>query len=355
MKRKNELSLSEPICRAYNYFGFETSTLSSNPSIRNWYLNDVVNLRCCTRFLRGEYSSPEINMVNGRNLHCPYYERVVYPMRFARGYINYIIKALIDEGYYVCYANVDDYYLEGKSWYKERHRGHDGMIFGYDDNEKTYSILAYDSEWRFRPMVIKQSSFDKGREAIFKKGQYGKVVGIKPKETEVLLDAEKIENNLKIYLTTGTSVEEKSGRDFVQGIGSQELLIAYIQMLSDGKIKHEMTDNRVLRLLWEHKVIMLERLQKMEELLGLDNSVSQEYQSVVSEANKIRILYASYCKKKRESLLLVIINGLEKIIKDEKKLLTEFLKKIKNKKTKKNKNFLKKFLETLTKTVRVRE
>ena len=51
----------------------------------------------------------------------------------------------------------------------------------------------------------------------------------------------------------------------------------------------------------------------------------------------------------------VIINGLEKIIKDEKKLLTEFLKKIKNKKTKKNKNFLKKFLETLTKTVRVRE
>lgn len=328
MKRKNELSLSEPICRAYNYLGYESSILSGNPSIRNWYINEVVNLRCCTRFLKGEYSSPEINMVNSGHMHNPNVERVVYPMRFARGHINYIIKALIDEGYYVCFGKVDDYYIEGKSWYKQRHFAHDGMIFGYDDNDKTYSILAYDSEWRFRPIKIKQKSFNKGREAMFKKGEYGKVIGIKPKTQEVIFDVEKVIENIKIYLKTEKTISEKTGGEFVFGIGTQELLIKYVQMLREEKIRYEMTDNRVLRLLWEHKVIMLERLQKAEKQLGFESSVSQDYQRVVSEANKIRLLYASYCKKKREALLPVIINGLEKIIKDEEKLLTEFLKKI---------------------------
>ncbi len=69
---------------------------------------------------------------------------------FAKGYINPIIRAMLDKGIYVAFSNVDDYYIEGKSWYKERHFSHDGLLCGYDRNDKTYCMYAYDSKWMYR-------------------------------------------------------------------------------------------------------------------------------------------------------------------------------------------------------------
>ena len=59
----------------------------------------------------------------------------------------FLIRSLIDNGYYVAFGGVDDYYMEGKSWYQEKHFDHDGLIVGYDQNDKTYTIYAYDQNW----------------------------------------------------------------------------------------------------------------------------------------------------------------------------------------------------------------
>ena len=99
-------------------------------------------------------------------------------------------------------------------------------------------------------------------------------------------------------------------------------------------------DWRLFRVVWEQKVFMLERLQKIEETLGLNSALSQRYQLVVSEANSIRMLYASHYRKRRDSVLPIIKEKLVQIYEMEKDILGEIVVKMQSSlaKEKKNKN-----------------
>ena len=85
---------------------------------------------------------------------------------------------------------------------------------------------------------------------------------------------------------------------------------------------------------------MLERLQKIEETLGLDSELSQRYQLVVNEANSIRMLYASHYRKRRDSVLPTIKEKLLQIYEMEKDILGEIVVKMQSSfaKEKENKN-----------------
>ena len=60
-KKKIELPLVEPLYSTYHYQGPGTATLVNNPSIRNWYLNQVMILTCTRKFLNG-FTTPQIRM-----------------------------------------------------------------------------------------------------------------------------------------------------------------------------------------------------------------------------------------------------------------------------------------------------
>ncbi len=326
MKRKVELPTMEPVYSTYNHLGSGSAALAMNPSIRNWYLNEVMILSCTKKFLKG-YTSPQINLHKGTHHSNPYLEKVRYPLRYAKGYIHYIIKELINNGFYVCFSGIDDYYIKGKSWYRERHFPHDGMICGYDDFEKTYCVCAYDSDWLYKRFYISQKDFEKGRKAAFKAGFYGMVFGIKPKKEEVAFDVDKILTTLNEYLYTEEGTEPTTGEPLFCGIIVHDYIALYVRKLIDGAVPYERMDKRVFRLIWEHKKVMEERLKKTEDFLGLGNEISEEYRGVVTDADMIRMLYASHHMKRRDSLLPVILNKLLTIKEKEEKLLTEFLDK----------------------------
>ena len=111
MKKSVELPLIEPIYKTYNYQGSATAIIKENQSIRNWYLNEVMNLSCNRRFL-GTYTSPEITVVNSSWMDNPYLDKKWALYQFAKGYINPIIRELINNGYYVYFTGADDYYID---------------------------------------------------------------------------------------------------------------------------------------------------------------------------------------------------------------------------------------------------
>ena len=331
-KKKVELPLCEPLCSTYNFLGYDTSVLHSNPSVRNWYMNEIFILRCTTKFLKGEYSSPQIHLLGSTHYANPYLEKIVYPMKYAKGYINSIIKELLNDGYYVCFLDIDDYYLEGKSWYKQRHIPHDGMIFGYDNERKIYNILSYDENWLFRPFEVSQRSFEKGRKSMFERGRYGKIIGLKPKNETVAFDAQKVVEKLSEYLTVSSAVSSQTGVEMTVGIAVHDVIAKYIEMHIDGSIPYEKLDRRVFRLIWEHKQMMLERLKITENALGLDSSVSEAYSALVADSDRMRMLYALHHAKRRDSVLPTIRNMLIKLRNTEEKLLFEFIEKAKGEK-----------------------
>ena len=323
-KKKIELPLIEPIYSTYHYQGTATATLANNPSIRNWYFNQVMLLTCTRKFLNG-YTTPEIGMTDSSWNSNPYLEKRRYRMQFLEGHTNFVIRKLIDAGYYVYFNGIDDYYVEGKSWYRDRHFNHDGCICGYDQENKTYCIYAYDQNWIYQKFWTPQKAFDAGRKAQFRKDQYGSICGIKTKEEQITFSHEIALSKIAEYLDSDMEKYPETAEGPVAGIVVHDYIAKYVGKLYDGSVPYEKMDRRVFRMIWEHKKVMLERIRMIEDALSLNHSLSDAYFSVVREADNCRMLYAAHHMKQRNSVLPIIQNKLLNLKETEKKILEKLI------------------------------
>ncbi len=325
MKKIVELPLAEPLYRTY-HDGIISAVSVNNPSIRNWFLSNCIILYCNTKFLSG-YTSPEIRVEN-YYFDNPCTEIQWIPMRFLGGYINPVIRKMIDSGYYVHFNGVDDYYVPGKTWYKEKHFNHDGAICGYNQFDQTFCIYAYDSNWDYRKFWVPQRSFNKGREAMFRAGVYGGICAIKPTSDKVEFSLQTALKNIKEYLIPNMDKLPASGEKYVGGSIVHEYIAKYVGKLYDGSIAYERMDRRVFRLIWEHKKVMLELITLIEETLNIGHQISLEYKPLVTVADNIRMLYASHHMKRRDSVLPIIQKKLLNLMTEEQMLLNRLLEKI---------------------------
>lgn len=325
-KKKLELPLIEPI---YSTFHNQCGTviLYSNPSIRNWYLNESLMLKCTRRFLSG-YSAPEVGVDNSSLYSNPCLERFWFDIRFLQGYVNPMIRNMLDQGYYVYFDKFDDYYIEGKTWYKQRHLIHDGLICGYDQEKKTYAVYAYDSNWICRKFYTSQHSFNAGRKSA-SISENGVICAIKPKPDIIEFDPIRVIQNVSEYLDSSLDKYPITGEEDVYGTVVHDYVAMYIDKLIDGSVPYERMDYRVFRLIWEQKKLMLERLIKFEEALNWSNEASEKYKKVVNDADNIRMLYASHHLKRRDSLLPVIKKKLMALKDNEYEILAKCIGKAK--------------------------
>lgn len=330
-KKKIELPLAEPLYSTYHCQGLGTAILVNNPSIRNWYLNQVMILTCTRRFLNG-LTTPQISMVESSWTSNPYIDKNWYHMEFMEGHTHFVIRKLLDAGYYVYFNGIDDYYVEGKSWYHERHFNHDGCICGYDQENKTYCIYSYDKNWIYQKFWTTQKSFDAGRKAQYKKGQHGSICGIKLKKDQVAFSYETALKKIAEYLDSNMEKYPENGEGTVYGIAVHDYIAKYVGKLYDESIPYEKMDRRVFRMIWEHKKVMHERITLIEDALSIDHSISENYRSVVREADNCRMLYAAHHIKQRNSVLPIIQKKLLALKAREEELLRELLEKAKGEK-----------------------
>lgn len=319
-KTRIELPLTESMYKTYHSQGAGTAIISSNPSIRNWLLNEALVLQCNCKFLDG-YTTPEINIKYSTWPENPYLEKKWCTVDIIGGYVNNIIRSMLKKGYYASYFGIDDFYIQGKTWYGERHFRHDGLICGYDSDTKEYCLYAYDKEWMYRKFWTPQSGLDKGRKSELKKG---KVVGLcfmKPLMTQIDFSAEAACERIAEYMETAILPNPTNGEDTVYGIGVQDYMVRYLEKLIDESIPYERMDYRIFRLIWEHKKVMLERIQLIESKMDMDSECSEKYTELVGLSDKMRMLYASHHRKRRDSVLHVIKSTLTEVRYKEESIL----------------------------------
>jgi len=319
-----ELPLTEPMYQTYHYQGTGLAIIKDNPTIRNWYLNEIMNLCCSRKFLSG-YTTPEITIDRSRYSANPYIERIRVPLRFTKGYVNPIIREMLNNGYYVAFAGVDDFYIPGKSWYKERHFSHDGLICGYNQNDKTYCIYAYDRNWIYQKFWTPQKAFNKGFEVMVKQGTLSSIVALKPSSDKVAFSPEIACEKIAEYLDSSLEKYPMDGDGIVFGIIVHRYIAEYLTKLYDGSIPYERMDRRVFRVIWEHKEVMLERIIAIEQALNMNGIFSNVYRMIVTEANTMRMLYASHHLKRRDSVLPTIRKKLLVLMETERKILSDLV------------------------------
>ena len=301
--------------------------MANHPTAYNDILNKCTSLSCTRRFIKG-YSSPQVSFyrLSFTGLSC--LELYTVSLKYTRPYVKEIIKQMLDEGFYIYFNRVDDFYLPGKSWYGIRHFSHDGVICGYDESDHTYSIAAYDINWVYKLIKISQESFFEGLDSMFEQKSYSELCAYKAKDEEVKLDEKMILKHLKEYLFFDKEKFDVKENGKVYGIAVHDFLAMYIEKLKDGKIPHEKMDWRSLRPIWEHKRCMLDRIIAIEKLKNWDDTFSIAYRPLVEYADRIRMMYAMYHKTARASILTGIERGLLELKEREREILTKFVEKM---------------------------
>ncbi len=328
MNRRVELPLIEPLYSAYHYQGAGSAILKNNTSISNFYLNRAVRLTCTRKFLSG-FTTPEVTVEDSSWDKIPYFVRKICSTQFVRGYANYVIKNLLDDGFYVLFSGVDDYYVKGKSWYRERHFSHDGMITGYDRDNKTYTLYAYDENWIYRKFITPQACFLKGLNAVLHKGQHGSLCGLKPTDEVVPFLPEIACAKIEEYLDSSIGKYPENEEGTVYGIAVQDYVCKYLDRIYHGFIPYERMDRRVFRVIWEHKKVMHRRIVMTENVWGMAPDLGDRYRRLAEEADAARLLYAAYHMRRRDSLLPLIRDRLAKIRTEEENILREFVNRAK--------------------------
>ena len=321
MKNAIKLPLTEPLYSTYHHQGAATAVISDNPTLRNWYLTNAVSLSCELAFLFGR-TTPLINVENSSWLDCPYFRERWFDSKYILNCSDKVIKNLIDDGFYVVFGGVDDFFVKGKTWYKKRHFNHDGLICGYDKRKKTYDIYAYDINWIYRRFETPQKGFVAGLVEMSKHKYYEPICGIKPRDNIIDFEPEISAKKIKEYLDS--SFEKYPPKEDAKAFGNivHDYIAKYIDMILEEKIPYEKIDNRIFRMIFEHKKAMLERISLTEKILSTKNNhISERYQNIVSSASSLRLLYASYCIKRKDSVLLSLREKLLKIKEEETKII----------------------------------
>lgn len=324
MSKEYILELSKPLYSTYHVQGAAGAVLHNNPSIYNWYYNEVANLSCTKRFLDG-YSSPELAVPMSAWYENPYLGQQWFAMKELNQKTNRIIQDLITRGYYVYFFGIDDYYMKGKSWYQKRHYNHDGLIHGYSQNDSTFYIYAYDEQFVYRSFKTGQDDYRKAMISMFEQEMYGHICGIKPKSDRVYINPRRVYESVKDYIDCvipdGVNIKE----DRVYGIQVIEYVHRYLGMLLDGNVMYQKMDWRVCRLLWEHACVMQERIRLVTGQLRTRYAYAENYGEAVKAADTARMLYAYYHMKYRESILQGVIKNVEIMLECEQRVLSHFI------------------------------
>ncbi len=330
MDKSKQLPFALPPFCTYQYLASSGVAAMQNPTAYNWYLSHCMILSCSKRFLNG-YTSLALGINDALLSDLYFLEHIDVKRSFVDGCELQVIKNMIDDGYYVCFNMVDVFYIDGMLWSGENHNLHDGMICGYDETDHTLTLAAYDSRWIYRSFTTSQEGFLHALASGKEKGGYDGFIGIKPKDDKIPLDLACITELLKKYLTPdpyGNCFEES---DSVHGITVHDYIRLYLTFLLEDEIPFERMDRRIMRLLWEQKKCMADRIVAVEKRFDCSPDLSGRYAPVLQSAVLARSLYASYRIKRREDLLQVIINEIKKMKAAEEEILPEYINLIKEK------------------------
>ena len=320
MKKSVMLPYKYPTFATVQWSAALSIAVDTHPTAYNIFLNEAATFECSTSFLNGCWSI-NTNISNMNYKIMPGFESYWINLKFTHKYCKEIIKDMLDGGYYVHCTGVDDYYLPGKSWYGLRHIPHDCIICGYDDEADTFSIAAHNIHWVFDLFPVPQGDFEQSVESCLGLGYCGVLIAYRLKDENFTLREDRILKNVRQYL-----IEEEANEDnIIHGIATHDYIAKYMRRLRDGSIPYERLDWRALRPVWEHKKCMYDRIRAVEEKRGLGDGLSSEYRAVVDLSNRIRMIYAVYHKKQKDSLLDAIENGLAKIKATEKDILERFV------------------------------
>ncbi len=241
-------------------------------------------------------------------------------------------KTNIDLGCYL-YLKVDEYFIPNHYAYNRYHYIHDIMVFGYDD--KNFIVLGYDDKGRYREMKV---LYDTLVEAFYnnfidktENAWADDIYFIKYKKYNFKFNINIVKYCLFDYINSINRLERYKRfsnpiKDVVYGLEVFDKVCEYLNYLKlDKNIFYggKNIDNRIFRIIMEHKELMLERIEFINKLYGGFGDLYDEYVQINKIASKTHFIAIKYQVTKDKKLLNVLLDNVIKIKKMDKEVLSK--------------------------------
>ncbi len=294
MERK-KLPLGKPIVSSYYYESYPLSILDAyGDKYLPWIFSNYINLNV------------NIEIEKQQDLFLAFYGPLTYDCPFLKSQkvfwssfeslgidIHTYIKNNIEKEYYL-YFQVDWYYIPNRTPYNKEHFLHDLMVHGYDNTRQIYYVSGYDIEGTYRESEVTFDAFEQA----FKNNLVDKIeeswadrifLFQYDDKAEYKFNYELVKLQIKDYLNSENSFEKYNRFiDFdysrERGINVYDIISKYLSLVKKGDFKlygfYESLDQRVFKICYEHKNIMLQRLNYINENIKPVNDILEEYKKV---------------------------------------------------------------------------
>ncbi|MBB3114047.1 hypothetical protein FHS18_006163 [Paenibacillus phyllosphaerae] len=326
-----QLPLYDPRIYGRMYYSFPLSIIANEEGFENWFYSSFIQLQSSdvTETLARGVADYRFFYVSSPLCYEQVLDIEAYPFEaFSEGITKFIEDA-VDTGKYV-YAYVDKYYVSDNPFFQKRHYMQETLIHGYDRESRTFSIIGFNKQRLFAPSVVPYADIANGIRHVdwnqsaplfLLRAKKRAHTPFRPDEVYLLLDE---------YLQASNSCSRigspERSEGLVFGMDTYEALAFSLQRLLEDKAPI-VTNIASLHVLWEHKKMMLRRLEYMcaNNIIPPDSSRADQWGQIINLVDLCKRRLMKFEFKGDPGLIGQIVADLSSIRQREEALLRKEL------------------------------
>lgn len=302
-----ELPFVFPPIETYQGDSFILGIMLAYPEYADIQYNGYINLECektdCLSDMKLAFSDSlwEYYRV------CGMAEMNLYDVsNFSKKTLCQFICERIDQGNYLLFYDIDEYYLSYSDNFKRSHTNHDAYVYGY--SEDCFQVFAYRNEHLAcfcidKVEVINALVSRKARKNADKRRHF---CTYRPSiNRTVRVDKAMIYEKVKAFYKADSS----QGK--AQGICVYDVLLNGLKSVKKG----DKVDLRPFRCLWEHKKLMKERMLYLQD--NSDSNCTIDLGSLCDKTEVVFRLMMKYNMTFNESIIDKVYQKLENIKRED--------------------------------------
>lgn len=319
-----KLTMNEPLINTYNIYGSVFSMIGDDPAIWPWVYNNFIQMKYVMDWKSFFFDNHYLLFDN-----CPWLAHSIIPRRMLKSstsLVNFTIDCINNKSY--IYLFVDKYYISKSGLFNTEHKWHELLIYGYDLDNQVFYIADNLGHGKYVKTECSFNELEKGYWAIEADVEFYHNIHLFDKHYEegVYIDVEQILLTLENYLFSKRSINMFVKEKTIYGVDSISRMME--QLESTSYSDDIQVDTRAFHLFWEHKKLMVLRLEylKKNSNLVIDEMLIEGYKSLENSYLLNRNLAVKFnITRNYDGIMPKLINNISSALDHEKRLLGEFL------------------------------
>ncbi|MFZ5351505.1 MAG: hypothetical protein ACOZCL_02140 [Bacillota bacterium] len=329
----------EPPVRCYQMYAYPLSIIFTNvEKALPWFYSNFINLKICVHNTGG-FEFMDLRYIQPRYELCEIYDsHNISQDVLKKGYIgdlHRLLKEALDDGYAVSLI-VDEFYVCDRIRYQKEHKRHQILVCGYNDIEKKYDVVGYDSNYTYAQTRIDFSILEEAfyRYEIIDNNQ-DIVILMRKRDSDkkACINTSLLQKEVKEYLnSTSTLCPEVAQycymKEFKFGLEVFGIIKKFISLPD-----YNLVNYPLFYMIHEHKTNFYYRMDYVQRELRLDlRKEINSYNDVKIKSKYILSTFLKYmlCNNSERKLELSskLTDNITEMVQCEELILHEFLNKI---------------------------